>query len=37
MPFGFGSSNKKNINLFTTNIKDREELSEITKLSNVKF
>jgi Bacterial PH domain/Short C-terminal domain len=35
MPFGFGSSKKKNINLFTTNIKDKEELSEITKIAEM--
>ena len=34
MPFGFGSK-KKNTNLFTTNIKDREELSEITKIAEM--
>jgi hypothetical protein len=35
MPFGFGSSNRKNTDLFTTNIKDREELSEITKIAEM--
>ena len=35
MPFGFGSSNRKNTNSFTTNIKDREELSEITKIAEM--
>ncbi len=35
MPFGFGSSNKKNTDLFTTNIKDREELSEINKIAEM--
>ena len=35
MPFGFGSSRKKNTNLFTTNIKDKEELSEITKIAEM--
>ena len=34
MPFGFGSK-KKNTNLFTTNIKDREEISEITKIAEM--
>ena len=34
MPFGFGS-NRKNTNSFTTNIKDREELSEITKIAEM--
>jgi hypothetical protein len=35
MPFGFGSSKKKNSELFTTNITDREELSEITKIAEM--
>jgi len=35
MPFGFGSSKKKNANLFTTSIKDREELAEITKIAEM--
>ena len=35
MPFGFGSSNRKNTNSFTTNIKDREELSEINKIAEM--
>ena len=35
MPFGFGNSKKKNTDLFTTNIKDREELSEITKIAEM--
>ena len=35
MPFGFGSSKKKNTDLFTTNIKDREDLSEITKIAEM--
>jgi hypothetical protein len=35
MPFGFGSSNRKNTDSFTTNIKDREELSEITKIAEM--
>ena len=35
MPFGFGSSKKKNTDLFTTNTKDREELSEITKIAEM--
>ena len=30
MPYEFGNAKKKNNTLFTTNIKDREELSEIT-------
>ncbi|MGB0028477.1 MAG: PH domain-containing protein [Nitrososphaeraceae archaeon] len=34
MPFGFGSSKKMN-DLFTTNIKDREEISEITKIAEM--
>jgi hypothetical protein len=35
MPFGFGSGKKKNANLFTTSIKDREELAEITKIAEM--
>ena len=35
MPFGFGSSKKKNANLFTTSIKDREELAEINKIAEM--
>lgn len=35
MPFGFGNSKKKNINLFTTKIKDRKELSEVTKIAEM--
>jgi hypothetical protein len=35
MQFGFGSGKKNNIALFTTNIKDREELSEITKIAEM--
>ncbi len=35
MPFGFGSRKKKNTDLFTTNMKDREELSEITKIAEM--
>ena len=35
MPFGFGSSNRKNTDSFTTNIKDREELSEINKIAEM--
>jgi hypothetical protein len=34
MPFGFGSK-KKNTELFTTNITDGEELSEITKIAEM--
>ena len=34
MPFGFGSK-KKNTNLFTTKIKDKEELSEISKIAEM--
>lgn len=33
MPFGFGK--KKNTNLFTTNIKNKEELTEITKIADM--
>ena len=35
MPFGFGSSKKKNASLFTTKIKDRDELAEITKIAEM--
>jgi hypothetical protein len=35
MPFGFGSSKKKNTELFTTKIKDRDELAEITKIAEM--
>ena len=35
MPFGFGNSKKKNTNLFTTKIKDKEELSEISKIAEM--
>jgi hypothetical protein len=35
MPFGFGSSKKKNTSLFTTKIKDRDELAEITKIAEM--
>jgi hypothetical protein len=35
MPFGFGSSKKKNTELFTRNIIDREEISEITKIAEM--
>jgi Bacterial PH domain len=35
MPFGFGSSNRKNTDSFITNIKDKEELSEITKIAEM--
>lgn len=34
MQFGFGGK-KKNANLFTTSIKDREELSEINKIAEM--
>src|SRR6478609_10088859 len=34
MPFGFGGK-EKNAHLFTTNIKDKEELSEITKIAEM--
>ncbi|MGC2383876.1 MAG: PH domain-containing protein, partial [Nitrososphaeraceae archaeon] len=35
MPFGFGSVKKNKTDLFTTNITDREELSEITKIAEM--
>jgi hypothetical protein len=35
MPFGFGSGKKKNASLFTTKIKDRDELAEITKIAEM--
>jgi hypothetical protein len=35
MPFGFGSCKKKNASLFTTKIKDRDELAEITKIAEM--
>jgi len=35
MPLGFGSGKKKNANLFTTSIKNREELAEITKIAGM--
>ena len=35
MPFGFGNSKKKNTNVFTTKIKDKEELSEISKIAEM--
>jgi hypothetical protein len=35
MPYEFGNAKKKNNTLFTTNIKDREELSEITKITEM--
>ena len=35
MPFGFDSSKKKNTSLFTTQIKNRDELAEITVIAEM--
>lgn len=35
MPFGFGSRKKKNASLFSTKIKVRDELAEITKIAEM--